>query len=142
MNYVLAVSAGVVAGVAIGIVIEKNLAKMNASNVMERSEILRNTFGEPMCTTKFSLNEAKEWIKARQNLLDEGSKAIVLKANSQTMKNLGKTINLDGVENYLIIAVVSKANDIQNSVLIKYEKLDDELEKLLEKGNGTLVVEA
>lgn len=142
MNYVLAVSAGVVVGVAIGIVIEKNLAKMNASSVLEKSEALRAAFGEPMCTTTFSLGEAKDWIKARQNLLSEGAKAIVLKANSQTMKNLGKTINLDGVENYLIIAVVGKANDIQNSVLIKYEKLDNELEKMLAKGNGTLVVEA
>lgn len=76
---------------------------MNASTVMERSEALRSCFGEPMCTTNLTFREVKDWIKARKEKLESGAKAIAVKANSDTLKNLGKDINIDGVDNYLII---------------------------------------
>ena len=137
MNYVVTFAAGVAAG----IVLEKALSKMQESKVMGRAEALRACFGEPMCTTTFTFAEAKEWIKARESALSGGSKAIVAKVNSNTLKGLGKEMNIDGVENYLIMAIVSKDNDIQDSVLIKYERIDQELDTALEKGNGALVVE-
>ena len=39
------------------------------------------------------------------------------------------------------VGMFSKDNDIQDSVLIKYERIDQELDTALEKGNGALVVE-
>lgn len=129
------------AGVAGGIILEKALAKMTASSILERSDALRACFGEPMCTTTLSFDEVTEWIKERKDLLSDGSKAIVVKATNEALKNLGKEINVTGVDNYLIIAVVSNTSDIQDSILIKYEKLEQELENVLAKGNGSLVVE-
>ena len=130
------------AGVAAGAVLETVLLKIQESTVKGHIKSLRDCFGEPMCTTTFTFKEVKEWIKAREDSLQAGSKAIVLKANSKTMGNLGKELNLDGVENYLIMAVVDKdSGDIQDSVLIKYERLDQALENALAKGNGVLVVE-
>lgn len=137
MNYVVTFAAGVAAG----IILEKALSKMQESTVMGRTEALRACFGEPMCTTTFTFGEAKEWIKAREDALANGFKAIIAKANSSTLKGLGKEMNIDGVDNYLVMAIVGKEHDIQDSVLIKYERIDQELEAALEKGNGALVVE-
>lgn len=128
-------------GVAAGVVLEKIYDKMNTSTVRGRTEALRAIFGEPMCTTILTLGEVKDWIKVREEKLENGAKAIVMKANNDTLKNLGKKINIDGVDNYLIIAIVTIEKNITDSVLIKYERLEEELEKLLVKGNGSLIVE-
>lgn len=136
-NYVLTFATGMAAGV----VLEKALSKMNANTIMGRAEALRACFGEPMCTTSLSLVEVKEWLNSRKELLEDGSKAIVVKANSENLKNLGKQLNIDGVDNYLVIAVVNQSQEIKEAVLIKYEKLEQNLEDILSKGNGSLVVE-
>jgi len=129
------------AGLAAGIVLEKMLQKMNTSTIKQRSELLRSCFGEPMYTTNLTLTEVKDWLKGQEETLKNGAKAIVLKANSENLKNLGKDINIDGVDNYLVIAVVDMAHEMKSSVLIKYETLDQKLEELLSKGNGSLVIE-
>ena len=134
MNYVFTFAAGLAAG----IVLEKALSKMYTSTVAGRTDTLRACFGEPMCTTTFTFNEAKEWIKSRETALSNGSKAVIAKANSKTLKGLGKEMNIDGVDNYLVMAIINQSNDIQDSILIKYECLDQDLENSLAKGNGIL----
>ena len=44
------------------------------------------------------------------------------------------------VENYLVLVIMTGNKEITDSLLVKYEKLDQELENALAKGNGILVV--
>lgn len=137
MNHIFTFAVGVAAGVAL----EKILSKRNESLVSERAETLRACFGDPMCTTQLTLSEVCDWIKARTDQLTNGAKAVVVKANSDTLKNVGKEMNIDGVDNYLVIAIVDSEKKIADSILIKYEKIAPDLENELAKGNGVLVVE-
>lgn len=58
-----------------------------------------------MYTSLFSMAEVRDWIKSRETLLQDGAKAIVLQANSETLKGIGKDLdignNLKGVSQYL-----------------------------------------
>ena len=45
------------------------------------------------------------------------------------------------MDNYLAIAVInSTTKEMEDSILVKYDELDERLEELLAKGDGTLVV--
>lgn len=80
-----------------------------------------------MYTSSFSLNEVRDWIKARQDKLENGAKAIILKANSETLHKIGKDLDIGkGIENNLVIAIVDETNkSISDSVLVRYESLDE-----------------
>ena len=94
-------------------------------------------------TTNFTIDEAKEWITVRKQYLENGAKAVIMKINDNTLKSLGKELNIGfELENMMIVAIVNtQSSYIIDSVLIKYETLDQNLEKTLAKGNGVLVVE-
>ena len=66
-----------------------------------------------------------------------------MKAIPEQINELIKGLNIGkGLENYLIMAVVNEANrDVIESMLIKYEMLDDALEKQLDQGKGAMVIE-
>lgn len=114
----------------------KELYKLKNQNTLE------NCFGEPLYSDLFTLREAKQWIKEREDKIKNGNKAIVLKANQDTLKSLGKDLVLESTDtDFLVIAIVNHdTKKIDDSVLIKYNSLDDELESFLAKGNGVLVV--
>ena len=133
----------VTGGIAIGIIIEKLIAQMKENQRIERSKILENCFGEPMYTNCFSMEEVKEWIKGREDKLKAGAKAVILKANKNTLQKIGKDLDIgEGLDKNIVIAVVDESNkSIEDSILVKYEKLDDVLENALAKGDGVLVVE-
>ena len=97
-------------------------------------------FGEPMSATKLTFQEVKEWIQARKDQLVDGAKAAVVKVNESTMKSIGKDLDTKGVENYIVLVVMTGDKQIADSLLIKYETLDRELEDALAKGDGILVV--
>ena len=128
-----------VGGIALGIVLDRIIIA-----IMEKEKILEKCFGEPMYTSLFSMDEVRGWIKSRENLLQNGTKAVVLKANSETLRGIGKELNIgNNLKNNIVIAIVDEANkQISDSVLIKYEMLDMKLDAALSKGNGILVVEA
>lgn len=133
-----------VGGIALGIILDRIIVTIIENKKLEKEKILERCFGEPMCTSVFSMNEVKDWIKARESLLQNGAKAIVLKANSETLKRIGKDLDIgNNLKNNMVIAIVDEAGkSISDSVLIKYETLDVKLEEALSKGNGVLVVEA
>lgn len=130
-------------GVAIGIIIEKLIAQMKENQRIEHSKILESCFGEPMYTNCFSMEEVKEWLKGREDKLKAGAKAVILKANKNTLQKIGKDLDIgENSDKNIIIAIVDESNQsIEDSILIKYEKLDDALENALAKGDGVLVVE-
>ena len=115
---------------------------------IDLEKVLTDMFGKAVYSVTFSLREARDWIKARQDKLNAGNKAIVCKINSQTLPMFGlemKKINvkIDSTQ-FLVIAIVSQNDneDIIDALLVKYKTLDAKLEEALAKGNGTLVVEA
>lgn len=132
-----------VGGAAVGVIADRIMLKAKSDKSLERSKVLEDCFGEPMCTNTFTISEAKEWIMGRKEQLENGAKAVIMKANDNTLKNLGKELHIgSGVENMMIVAIVdTQQSRIIDSVLIKYETLDAGLENALAKGNGVLVVE-
>lgn len=130
-----------VAGAAIGVALEKFVfAKMQENGIQSRTDALRACFGEPMCTTKLTFLEVKEWITERKDQLVDNTKAAVVKVDENTLRSLGKNLNTKGVENYIVLTIMTDEKQILDSLLIKYEQLDTELENALAKGNGILVV--
>lgn len=109
--------------------------KINADNFDE-------SFGESMYTNSLSLKEVGAWVFDREDKVREGATAIVLKANSETLKGIEKTPSTEDEENKkIIIAIVDmKGKEIFDSVLIKYEELDSNLEKAFNRGNGVFEV--
>ncbi len=138
-KYVLSVAGGV----AIGIIIAKIVMQMKENQKLERKKILENCFGAPMYTNYFSMSEVREWIKGREDKLKTGAKAVILKVNRDTLQKIGKDLDIgEGIDDNIIIAIVNETNnDIEDSILVKYEKLDEALENALSKGDGVLIVE-
>lgn len=137
VNYVITLAAGAAAGV----LLEKFVfSKMQENGIRNRTDALRACFGEPMSATRFTFQEVKEWIEARKDQLDKDAKAAVVKVDEHTMKSLGKDLDTRGVENYIVLAIMTEDKKITDSLLVKYGTLDQELEDALAKGDGVLVV--
>ena len=134
----------IIGGIAVGIILDRIAIAIKENQKLKKEKILESCFGEPMYTNTFSMSEVRDWIKARESLLQNGAKAIVLKANSETLHRIGKDLDIgNNLKNNIVIAIVDEASkNISDSVLIKYETLDAKLEETLRKGNGVLVVEA
>lgn len=128
-------------GITVGVFLDKFVfTKMQENDIQNRADALRACFGEPMSATKFTFLEVKEWIHARKDRLIDDAKAAVVKVDRNTMKSLGKNLDTRGVENYIVLVIMTSDKQIADSLLVKYEKLDQELEDALAKGNGILVV--
>lgn len=132
----------VVGSIVIGAFTYWLINKLSDLQSENQEEMLKKCFGDPMHVDKFTLDQAKNWIKARESAIRNGAKALVLKVNKDTMKSLGeKWIPETEIDNFLVVAIVDVNNkDVGDTLLIKYNELDENLEKLLEKGDGTLVV--
>lgn len=139
IGYVGAVAGGMV----LGVILDRIALSLASNRKLEKEKILEECFGKPMSTGAFTLSEARDWIQAREALLQNGGKAAILKVNSETLRGIGKDLDVgNSLKNYLLIAVVDGASkSMVDSVLIKYEALDEALEEALKKGNGVLVVE-
>lgn len=136
---------GIIAGgIALGIILDRIIIAVMENRKLEKEKILEKCFGEPMYASLFSMGEVRDWIKSRENLLQNGAKAIVLKANSETLRGIGKNLDIgNNLKNNIVIAIVDETSTkISDSVLIKYETLDAKLNEALNRGNGVLVVEA
>ncbi len=83
-----------VGGIALGIVLDRIIIAIMENKKLEKEKILEKCFGEPMYTSLFSMDEVRGWIKSRENLLQNGTKAVVLKANSETLRGIGKELNI------------------------------------------------
>lgn len=131
------------AGTAIVIILLALLIKkLKEMQDIKSENVLVQCFGEPTYSNKFTLNQVREWLKTRSELISRGCKALVLKANRETLKTIDKDVNIGSdVDNYIVIAIINQTSrSIEDSVLVKYESLENSLEELLAKGNGTLVI--
>lgn len=130
-----------VAGMSVGVALEKFVfAKMRASVIQSRTDALHACFGEPMIATTLTFAEVTDWVQSRREQLVGNAKAAVVKVNEKTMKNLGKDLDTKGVENYIILVIMNEDKRLTDTLLVKYEKLDQRLENAIAKGNGILVI--
>ena len=132
-----------VGGVAIGIIIDKIVEKVKLDSKLKFSEALEACFGEPMYTNNFTIKDVRDWIKAHEDALTGNTKAVIMKAKPEILKEFESSLDFsNGVENTLIIAIINNdEKKIEASLLVKYEKLDGALETTLEKGDGIMIVE-
>lgn len=132
-------------GVIAGVVADMMRVKRKESKLERRRRILYNCFGEPMYAGTFSLREARDWINARREQIEEGCRAVICKVNNDNLKMLHQELEIDlDAEKYLVVAIVGDEDkdSVRDSLLVRYEKLDSQLENALRKGSGVLVVEA
>ena len=139
-RFIVTAVGGVAAGIVGGIFLEKALKKLKEERVLKFSEIIKKNFGEPMYTNKFTLNEAKEWLVARQDKINNGYKGIVMKINKDTFSKFGSCIEIDkDLENYLLLCIF-KDGSFLDTLLVRYISLDEALIDAL-KEEGAMVVE-
>jgi hypothetical protein len=138
-RYVVASVSGVAVGLIGGILLEKLMRNFKDNRVLKCSEMLEKNFGKPMITNKFTFAEAKEWILARQDKINNGYKGVILKINKETLEKIGSNLEIDkNLNNYLLIGIYKDKNFLE-SLLVKYDFLDEELSDSLKE--GTLVIE-
>lgn len=130
-------------GVALGIVLDRIIQYIKNNQQLKYTKVLEDCFGEPMFTNTLSVSDVRDWSRAREDMLKTGHKIVVMRAIPDQLKELGKELNIGkGIDNYLIMAVVNEeSKEIAESMLVKYERLDDGLNDQLNKGNGSMVIE-
>lgn len=132
-------------GIVVGAAADRLAVRRKESKIERRRRILYSCFGDPMFAGTFSLSEARDWVKARSEQLEEGCRAVVCKASNRNFKMLHQELEIDlDKEQYLIVAIVNDndKDNIRESLLVRYDRLDAKLENALSKGDGVLVVEA
>ena len=132
-----------VCGIAIGIILDKIIQYLKLNQKIKYSKVLEECFGEPMYTNTLTISDISNWSKTREEQLKSGHKIVVMKAIPEQLKELGKELEIGkGLDNFLIMALVNEENkEIVESLLIKYENLDNILDEQLKKGNGSMIVE-
>ena len=136
-------ASSLVCGIAIGVIIDRIIQCIKENQKLKYTKVLEDCFGEPMFTNSFGISDVRDWSKAREELLNANHKIVVMKAIPEQINKFIKGIEIGRrLENYLIMAVVNETSkDIVESMLIKYEMLDNALEKQLDKGKGAMVIE-
>ena len=125
--------ASAIGGVAIGILLEKLIAKHKIEAKIKFANALEIVFGEPLYVNSFSLLDVTTWLK----------KTAIMKARPELLKAFEHDLDFsEGIEKALVIVIYdTSTNEKIDSLLVKYEKLDSDLEAALDKGNGVMVVE-
>lgn len=132
----------IAAGASAAVTLLILLLRAKAPKGQNDEQILISCFGNPVLTDVFTYQQAKQWLLQRRNLIESGQKGIVLKASPEALKTLGSQYDLNlSADNYAVMAIVNmQTHEITESVLIKYNSLDDELEQKLSVGNGIMVI--
>ena len=105
----------------------------------DKSKVLESVFGEPTHTGTFTLSEAMTWVKSH---FRTGCQGAIFRADCAALKNYAPDVDFSsGLENYLVMVILDKSGGaMQDSVLVKFEKLDANLEEAL-GDEGMLVIE-
>ena len=126
----------------IGVFLGKTFGNNPSPTTTNSVKTVQDLFGDPMSTTRVTINDVSDWIKSRDTKLNTNTEVAVVKLTKSILK--GIKLNNDDGFNYLLIAILDKAkkdNSITDYVLIKYEMIDSKLDILLEKGDGILTIE-
>lgn len=131
---VVSAVGGVAVGMISGIFLEKLLKNIKENSILKCSKLLEKNFGTPMVTNIFTFEEAKEWIIARKSKIKDNYKGIIMKVNKESFAKLDSDLVIDkNLENYLLLAIYKDGN-FEDTLLVKYCSLNDELESNLKEG--------
>ena len=117
-----------------------------AKKKKESENLIEECFGKPMVTNTLTMEEVRNWITQRKDILEEGGKALVTTLDQENLGKFGLEFPVKEntvIKNYLLIAIIdAERNKIQESALVRYEKLEQSLKAALDKGKGSMVVTA
>ena len=135
-------ATSLVCGIALGVIIDRIVQYIKSTQELKCSKVLEGCFGEPFYTNSFGVSDVQDWSKAREDLLKSGHQIIAVKAVPEQLSKLVEGLEIGkGIDNYLIMAVINETTkEMTESMLVKYEKLSEDLEQLLEKGNGFVII--
>lgn len=140
-KYILAATGGICAG----ILIDRAITYMIEKKKIKYEDILIKCFGEPMYMNVVSFNDLGDWANNRQDKMNETTKILVTKTTSQYFKDLQSQYNISGqADSFLLLALIdtSKQEDsVIESLLIKYNSIEESLNEKLSSSDGTLVIE-
>ena len=116
-----------------------------SGNPQERAKLILETcFGEAMFSQKFTMREAIKWLNAHEKLIKAGATGLVILMDDQRFQEIfAKKFKaaLDEEDYYLVLTIVGKeAPDPENSLLVNFEELDEQLQTQLENGDGYFTV--
>lgn len=138
-KYALAAVGGAVIGAIGGVVFEKTLRSLKESRLLKCEELLKKNFGDPIYVSRFTLEEVKEWIMGRRAAIEDGARAVVMKVNKESFAKISPDLVIEeSLNNYLLLAIY-KDKDFLDTLLVKYETLEDGLSEQLK--DGIMVVE-
>lgn len=141
-EYALTAMIGVAVGLTAGIVLEKLLTKISLGREIESEKLLKEQFGDPLYINCVSLEDINNWIQGKKDSLSCEGKICVLQAKRELLSKVSPNIKMSSnIDNYVVIAIVSE-DKIKDSILIKFDSMDEKLKSTLDKGNGVLIVEA
>ena len=142
LKYILTAVGGITVGFIAGIFFEKLLKKLEEKRIIESTKLLVECFGEPMYSSTFNIEDVTTWVEGIKDKLVDGNKVAVIRTSKKLIEKYCNNIHISqDIENYLIMTIVSSNQEMNESILVKFDNLDPKLSDLLDKGDGILIVE-
>ena len=129
---VAGISAGI--GVVGGIFLEKLLRKFKDTRILKCSELLEKNFGSPIYSNNFTIKEVTEWFEVRKDKIDNDYKGIVMKINKETFDKMAIDLKIEKDLNKYLLLGIFKEGSFSDTLLVKYEFLENKLNDALKEG--------
>ena len=95
-----------------------------------------------MYSSTFNIEDVTTWVEGIKDKLVDGNKVAVIRTSKKLIEKYCNNIHISqDIENYLIMTIVSSNQEMNESILVKFDNLDPKLSDLLDKGDGILIVE-
>ena len=138
-KYALTAFAGAAIGTVAGVFLDRLMRTLKENRILKCTELLEKEFGEPMYVNKFSFDEVNEWILQRKEKITNGYKAVVLKVNKESFAKISSDLVIEEDLNKYLLLAIYKDGVFEESLLVKYETLDEKLLEML--SDDIMVVE-
>ena len=137
---------GAVVGGAVLLAIVGAVLVQVAKKKKETENLIEECFVRQMVTNTFTMEEVRGWIAQRKESLEKGGKAFITMLDQENLGKFGLELPVKEnmvIKNYLLIAIIdAEQSKIQESALVRYEKLEQSLKAALDKGKGSMVITA
>ena len=138
-KYALTALAGAAIGTVAGVFLDRLMKTLKENRILKCTELLEKEFGEPMYVNKFTFDEVNEWILQRKEKITDGYKAVVLKVNKDSFAKISSDLVIEEDLNKYLLLAIYKDGAFEESLLVKYETLDEKLLEML--SDDIMVVE-
>ncbi|MCF0112689.1 MAG: hypothetical protein HUK20_12990 [Fibrobacter sp.] len=142
LEYILTASAGLFAGFIAGFFAEKFFKKCEEKHILESTKILVQCFGEPMYSGIFTIDDVTNWVECKKDQIGNGAKIAVFRTSKKLVQSNCANIKISSdIDNYLVLMVIAASGEPKDTIMVRFEKTDDKLTKLLDDGAGIFVIE-